>query len=346
MYKRQVLHRVHDHVIGCDLGRELAERIPGAEFHELEGKVHVPWTGDCDAALDAIESFLTGGRSSTPPRRRLATVCFVDVVDSTRILSEIGDARWRERLDQLGAILRDDAASRGGTLVKDTGDGALLSFELPGEAFDFARSVRRRAAAIDLDVRIGAHMGEIELRDDDITGISVVVASRVADAAAAGQILATVTTAELAAGAAVEIVAAGIRDLKGVAGERALVEVAPLAAAMHASAAERESAAPTSTIRFGDYELDAAAFELRHDGVPVTMEPQVFDVLRYLAERSGELVTKEQLLDDVWGDRFVSESSLSSRIRSARVAVGDDGQRQAVIKTVHGRGFRFVAPVD
>jgi DNA-binding winged helix-turn-helix (wHTH) protein len=77
----------------------------------------------------------------------------------------------------------------------------------------------------------------------------------------------------------------------------------------------------------------------------VDIEPQVFDVLCYLAARPGVLITREELLDNVWGDRFVSESSLSSRIRSARAAVGDDGSRQAAIKTVHGRGYRFVAPV-
>ena len=338
-----VLHRAHDMVIGCDLGRDLASRISGAEFRELEGKVHVPWTGDCRSALDVIERFLTGDASSDTPVRELATVCFIDIVESTRTLSELGDARWRERLDHLRLLVDQDADRSNGTVVKDTGDGAMLTFPLPGDAIAFARSIRSRAAAIDIPLRIGIHMGEVEIRGDDITGISVVIASRVTDAAAGGQILATQATAELAAGAGFRFVDLGERDLKGVAGERRIVDVEPSGAAEPPA---RVDAAPTDVIRFGEFELDANAFELRRDGDAVEIEPQVFDVLRYLAERPGVLVSKEQLLDDVWGDRFVSESSLSSRIRSARIAVGDDGSRQAVIKTVHGRGFRFVATID
>ena len=97
---------------------------------------------------------------------------------------------------------------------------------------------------------------------------------------------------------------------------------------------------------FGDgYELDVDTFELRHHGEPVAVEPQVFDVLAYLVERRDRVVTKEEMLDNIWGDRFVSESALTSRLKSARRAVGDDGRAQAIIRTVHGRGYRFVAEV-
>jgi DNA-binding winged helix-turn-helix (wHTH) protein len=77
---------------------------------------------------------------------------------------------------------------------------------------------------------------------------------------------------------------------------------------------------------------------VRRAGHPVPVEPQVFDVLCYLVEHRERVVTKEELLDNVWGDRFVSESALTSRIKDARRAVGDDGQLQHVIRTVHGRG--------
>ncbi len=97
---------------------------------------------------------------------------------------------------------------------------------------------------------------------------------------------------------------------------------------------------------FGDgYELDADAFELRRHGDTIAVEPQVFDVLAYLVERRDRVVTKEELLDNIWGDRFVSESALTSRLKSARRAVGDDGRAQSVIRTVHGRGYRFVAEI-
>src|SRR5262245_32903329 len=96
---------------------------------------------------------------------------------------------------------------------------------------------------------------------------------------------------------------------------------------------------------FDDCELDTDRFELRRGGEPVAVEPQVFEVLRYLVEHRDRLVTKNDLLDNVWGDRFVSESALTSRIKDARRAVGDDGTHQRVIRTVHGRGYRFVATV-
>jgi len=76
------------------------------------------------------------------------------------------------------------------------------------------------------------------------------------------------------------------------------------------------------------------------------MEPQVFDVLAYLVRHHDRLVPKAELLDQVWGSRFVSESALSSRIKSARQAIGDNGRDQRMIRTVHGSGYRFVAALD
>ena len=99
------------------------------------------------------------------------------------------------------------------------------------------------------------------------------------------------------------------------------------------------------TYVFGDREIDLDRYEVRRGGHSVPVEPQVFDVLRYLVEHRERVVTKEELLDNIWGDRFVSESALTSRIKDARRAVGDDGQLQQVIRTVHGRGYRFVADV-
>ena len=96
---------------------------------------------------------------------------------------------------------------------------------------------------------------------------------------------------------------------------------------------------------FGAFDLDTDRLELRRAGTPVPMEPQVFSVLAYLVEHRDRVVTKNELLDNVWGDRFVSESALTTRIKAARKAVGDDGQAQRLIKTLHGRGYRFAAPV-
>jgi DNA-binding winged helix-turn-helix (wHTH) protein len=98
-------------------------------------------------------------------------------------------------------------------------------------------------------------------------------------------------------------------------------------------------------VRFGDCELSVERLELRRADKIVDMEPQVFDVLAYLLHHRERVVQKTELLDQIWGDRFVSESALSSRIKSARRAIGDTGRDQRIIRTIHGRGYRFVADV-
>lgn len=98
-------------------------------------------------------------------------------------------------------------------------------------------------------------------------------------------------------------------------------------------------------LTFGAFSLDPGRFELRGPSGLVHVEPQVFDVLVHLITHRDRVVTREELLETVWGSRFVSDSTLTSRIKAARRAVDDDGERQSVITTVRGRGFRFVAPV-
>lgn len=97
---------------------------------------------------------------------------------------------------------------------------------------------------------------------------------------------------------------------------------------------------------FSDYELDVDQVRLSRRGEPVRIQPQVFDVLVHLIVHRDRVVTKEELLDSVWGDRFVSESALTSRIKSARQAIGDDGNQQQTIRTAHGRGYQFIAAVE
>ena len=98
--------------------------------------------------------------------------------------------------------------------------------------------------------------------------------------------------------------------------------------------------------RFEDFQLDTDAFELRRAEVAVETEPQVFGVLWHLISRAGQLATKEDLLAAVWGTTYVSDAALNTRIKQARQALGDDGQQQRLIKTVHGRGYRFVGRLD
>jgi DNA-binding winged helix-turn-helix (wHTH) protein/tetratricopeptide (TPR) repeat protein/energy-coupling factor transporter ATP-binding protein EcfA2 len=98
--------------------------------------------------------------------------------------------------------------------------------------------------------------------------------------------------------------------------------------------------------RFGDCELDDRRYELRRGGVPCHLEPQVLEVLAYLVRHRDRVVPRTELLDEIWGSRFVTDSALASRVKAARRAVGDNGREQAVIRTVHGRGYQFLAPVQ
>ncbi|MBR0673241.1 tetratricopeptide repeat protein [Neoroseomonas soli] len=98
-------------------------------------------------------------------------------------------------------------------------------------------------------------------------------------------------------------------------------------------------------LAFSGHEVDLRRQELRRDGIRVHVEPQVFDLLLHLVRNRDRVVSKDELLDVVWNGRIVSEAALSSRINAARKAVGDDGERQSLIKTIHKRGFRFVGEV-
>lgn len=105
------------------------------------------------------------------------------------------------------------------------------------------------------------------------------------------------------------------------------------------------SASDVLVYRFADCELDAARFELRRAGRSVPTEPQVLSVLLLLVANAERLVGKDEVVERIWGGRIVSDSAISSRIKSARQAIGDDGSEQRLIRTVHGRGFRFVGEV-
>jgi len=98
--------------------------------------------------------------------------------------------------------------------------------------------------------------------------------------------------------------------------------------------------------RFGPFELDVEKHELRQDGEQVSLEPQVFRLLVHLVAEHARVVTKDELIEVIWDGRFVSDSAVSSRIKSARQALGDSGKTQEYIKTIHGQGFRFVASVE
>jgi TolB-like protein len=102
---------------------------------------------------------------------------------------------------------------------------------------------------------------------------------------------------------------------------------------------------PSFLFRFGGYELDPARFELRENGRGIHVEPQVLSLLILLAGNADRLVSRDEIIEKVWGGRFISDAAVASRIKAARQAIGDDGRQQRFIQTVHGKGFRFAAEV-
>src|ERR1700742_5000475 len=96
---------------------------------------------------------------------------------------------------------------------------------------------------------------------------------------------------------------------------------------------------------FDNFTLDTSQRELRRDGAAIPLQPQVFDLLEYLIRHRDRVVTKDDLIDAVWGGRIVSESSLTTRINAARTGIGDSGDEQRLIKTVPRKGIRFVGTV-
>ncbi|HWC34971.1 MAG TPA: adenylate/guanylate cyclase domain-containing protein [Mycobacteriales bacterium] len=215
-----VLHRTDELIVDIAHGRYLADNLADARFVELPGIDHVPWVGDADSALDRMEEFLTG---TNQPRvdidRVLATVVFTDIVDSTRRATEVGDSRWRSMLDRHDATMREQIEKYGGIAVKSTGDGFLATFDSPSRAVRAARSMVAASAQAGLPIRSGLHTGEIERRGDDVAGIAVHIAARVAALAGSGETIVSSTVRDLMLGSEFSFADRGSHALKGVEGD-------------------------------------------------------------------------------------------------------------------------------
>lgn len=152
--------------------------------------------------------------------RVLATILFVDVVESTELLERIGDAAWRHLLAQHHETIQLELDRFRGREVDRAGDGLLALFDGAARAAECASAVARRARSIGLEVRAGLHTGEVELERGSVRGVAVHVANRIASLAAAGEVLVSATTRELAAGSGLRFEPRGAHRLKGLAEER------------------------------------------------------------------------------------------------------------------------------
>ena len=226
-----VIHR-RDEVIPLELASDIAARIPGARLLELDGTAHLPWLGDSDAVLDALEEFLTGALAVHEPDRALVTVLFTDIVGSTELAGQLGDARWRALLERHDAFVGREVTRAGGAVVKSLGDGMFARFDSPARAIRAARRIVTSAQEeLGVEIRGGVHTGECEILDDDLGGMAVHIGARISAQAAGGEVLVSSAVRDLVLGSPIEFEERGSHELKGVPGEWQLLAVTDAAPA-------------------------------------------------------------------------------------------------------------------
>ena len=214
-----VLHRSGDLLWPVEGARFVAECIPGARIVELPGIDHFPFSGEVDPLLDEVEAFLTGTRRAPESDRRLLTVLFTDIVDSTDRLATLGDRRWREVLERHDALVRGELEVHGGREVKTTGDGFLATFEGPARGIECAQAIVEAAPTLGIEIRAGLHTGECEVVGDDVAGMAVHIGARIGALAEAREVCVSGTVKDLVVGSGIPFSPQGAHELKGVPGE-------------------------------------------------------------------------------------------------------------------------------
>jgi class 3 adenylate cyclase/alpha-beta hydrolase superfamily lysophospholipase len=211
-----VLHSKSNLIYPIEEGRYLADHIAGAKFVELAGgDLFVLYSAP---AVEEIGEFLTGERPPVEVNRILTTVLFTDIVGSTELAASLGDQAWRSLLDSHDRLVREQLRRFRGREINTTGDGFLSSFDGPARAIRCALAMAEATRALGIELHLGLHTGECEVRGDDLAGLAVHIAARVASLAAPGEVLVSGTVKDLVAGSRMEFVDRGEHELKGVPG--------------------------------------------------------------------------------------------------------------------------------
>jgi class 3 adenylate cyclase len=213
-----IMHRIGDVAIPVEAGRHLAHNIVGAKYVELPGDNH-NWLHEPEMVshiVGEVEEFLTGSRGEVEIDRVLATVMFTDIVDSTKRAAMLGDHEWRVLRERHDSMVRQLLARFRGHEVKNLGDGFLATFDGPARAIRCAAAISDAVLPLGIAVRSGLHTGEIELTADDVTGIAVHIAARVAAEADARETVVSSTVRDLVAGSGLRFEDRGMHVLKGL----------------------------------------------------------------------------------------------------------------------------------
>lgn len=220
-----VMVREDDPVVSVEESRYGADHLPNARLVVLPGQGHLMFDiwEDCVAA---IEEFITGAPRVVGGERFLTTLVSADIVGSTDVIAQRGDAYWREIVTRHYDLVARRLAMYGGVEVDRAGDGLLARFDGPARAIRFARDVDRDDQTIGLRARAAVHTGEVEVVEHGVRGLAVHIVSRLTGLAAAGDVVVSSTVRDLVGGSGFTFVDRGVHELKGVPDARQVFALA------------------------------------------------------------------------------------------------------------------------
>jgi len=212
-----ILHIRDNPMISVEQGRYLADHIVGAKLVELPGRDFAAVSSG-NAILGEVAEFLTGEHLPLEIERILTTVLFTDIVGSTERAASLGDKAWRSLLDAHDRFVRHQLRRFRGREINTTGDGFVASFDGPARAIRCALAIAEATRPLGLDLHLGLHTGECEVRGGDLGGLAVHIAARVSSLAGPGEVLVSGTVRDLVVGSGIEFSERGENELKGVPG--------------------------------------------------------------------------------------------------------------------------------
>lgn len=224
--------RCEFHHVGLQLsGRSICEDREGNQVEIGPGEIydmppgHDAWVVGDEQCVQVDFQGIADWALRPSGQRVLTTVLFTDIVESTPMVERLGDAAWRQLLDQFLESTAVVLAEHDGTLVNTTGDGVLARFDRPLAAVRAAIGITEAAERLEILIRAGVHTGEVELTDEALTGLAVHIGARVLAEAGPGEIVATATTHDLTSDAGLAYEPRGSIVLRGVTGARNLYAI-------------------------------------------------------------------------------------------------------------------------
>jgi len=220
-----ILHSKGDQLISPEAGKYLAANIPEAHFVEIQSVDHLPFFQGAEDYLGQIQKFVTGTTPLPEYDSRVCTIMFTDIVGSTDRAVKIGDRRYSDLLEAHHARIRSELQVYRGQEINTTGDGFVASFDGPARAIKCGLAITNSVKEIGLNVRVGLHTGECDVRAGQLSGIALNIAARVAALAPEAGVLVSQTVRDLVAGSGLQFTDEGYHRLKGLPDEWRLFEV-------------------------------------------------------------------------------------------------------------------------